>query len=196
MLLAKPLVVVVLQHGAFDAESTRLTAQALVFYAGALFAHSGIEILSRGFYALGDTRTPVSIAVGAMLINLLLAALLVGPLELEGLALALSVATTVEFVVLFVALRGRLELPPALMGSIVRMAAATTVTAAIMAGMLGLLHSAGFDLDLRRDAFVALVAVGGAGTVVYLLITLVLGCEEPRALLNRIQGLLPGGSKP
>jgi putative peptidoglycan lipid II flippase len=47
MLLAKPLIVVALQRGAFDAASTDLTAQALLFYAGAVFAHSGIEIVSR-----------------------------------------------------------------------------------------------------------------------------------------------------
>jgi putative peptidoglycan lipid II flippase len=192
MLLAKPLVVVVLQHGEFDAESTRQTAQALVFYAAALFAHSGIEILSRGFYALGDTRTPVSIAVGAMLLNLMLAAALVGPLELEGLALALSLATTVEFCVLFFAIRSRIRLPAGLAGSLIRMVIATAVMAGVVAAVLLVMDAAGFDLDQRPAAFAALVVAGSAGGVTYLGLTLALGCEEPRSLLRRLPSLLPG----
>ena len=70
MLLAKPLIVVALQRGAFDVASTDLTAHALLFYAFAVFAHSGIEILSRGFYVHEDTRTPVAVAVGSMVLNL------------------------------------------------------------------------------------------------------------------------------
>jgi hypothetical protein len=72
------------------------------------------------------------------------------------------------------------------------MALATGIVAAVMAGLLAVLDFAGFDLDTRRDAFVALVAVGGAGGLVYLLVTLLLGCEEPRALLSRAKALLPG----
>ncbi|HEX5369266.1 MAG TPA: murein biosynthesis integral membrane protein MurJ, partial [Dehalococcoidia bacterium] len=71
-LLAKPLVVVLLQRVAFDVQSSDITAQALMFYAPALFAHCGIEICSRGFYAMGDTKTPVGFAVLSMLINLTL----------------------------------------------------------------------------------------------------------------------------
>ena len=52
MILAKPLVTFLFEHGAFTSSSTDVTAAALVFYAIGLFAQGGIEILSRGFYAL------------------------------------------------------------------------------------------------------------------------------------------------
>ena len=107
MLLARPLVVVLLQRGAFGSASTDLTSQALFFYALALFAHNGIEILSRGFYALSDTRTPVALALLSMLLNIALAAALVGPLEVRGLALALSLASIAEFGLLYLLLRRR-----------------------------------------------------------------------------------------
>jgi putative peptidoglycan lipid II flippase len=48
-----------------------------------------------------DTRTPVTLAVVAMVVNLCLAAVLVGPWDLEGVALALSVATPLEALLLF-----------------------------------------------------------------------------------------------
>ena len=73
--LAPLIVTVLLQRAPSTVGSTELTSQALTFYALAVPAHSAIEIISRGFYVLGDTRTPVAVAVGAMLLNLALAAM-------------------------------------------------------------------------------------------------------------------------
>ena len=80
----------------------------LLFYAIGLFAHGGIEILSRGFYALSYTRTPVTFAVAAMVANLLLCLILVGPFGVRGLGLALSLSAILEFSLLFRSLRSRL----------------------------------------------------------------------------------------
>src|SRR5207247_10732104 len=68
-LLALPIVRLALQHGAFTPHSTTLVAAAVVWYAFAVFAQSGIEILSRGFYAVADTRTPVMLAVLAVIVQ-------------------------------------------------------------------------------------------------------------------------------
>ncbi len=140
-LLAEPTVTALLQRGAFGAASTDLTLQALRFYALALVAHAGIEILSRGFYALGDTRTPVAFAVLSMLLNLALAAALVGPLEVRGLALALSLAAVLEFVLLLVFLGRRLPgfLSDGLGSALGRIAAAASLMAAAVGAVrLGL----------------------------------------------------------
>ena len=47
-------------------QNGELVVTALVVYGVGIFAHSGVEILSRGFYALSDTRTPVAAAVAAL----------------------------------------------------------------------------------------------------------------------------------
>jgi putative peptidoglycan lipid II flippase len=107
LVLGRPLVALLLQRGAFNAESTAATTWALQFYALGLAAHSGLEIITRGFYAMHDTRTPVLIGVGAMALNVVLSLLLLGPLEHGGLALANSIATGVEMLVLFVLFRRR-----------------------------------------------------------------------------------------
>jgi putative peptidoglycan lipid II flippase len=109
MLLARPAVAFLFERGAFTAGSTDVVTAALVFYSAGLFAHAGIEILSRGFYALADTRTPVTFAVLSMALNLVFALLFVGPFEVRGLALAVTLATTVEFAFLFRALHRRLD---------------------------------------------------------------------------------------
>src|SRR5579884_1933979 len=108
-ILRIPVVSLVLQHGAFGPNATRITSEALLFYSLGLAAQALIEILSRGFYALRDTRTPVAFAVLSMLLNLVLSLLLRGPLGYRGLALALSLAVTVEATLLFVVLRRRLR---------------------------------------------------------------------------------------
>jgi putative peptidoglycan lipid II flippase len=195
-LLSKPLVVVLLQRGAFDEESTRVTAQALLFYAPALFAHSGIEILSRGFYALGDTRTPVTVAVAAMLINVALAATLVGPLEVRGVALALSLATVLEFALLYALIARRV---PALVSRAVilqlRLIVVSTALMALAAGQVVVLLHYGLDLDLTSgsQAFVAILLAAAAGGLVYLGVSLALGAEEPRLILGRARGLIRRG---
>ena len=85
------------------------SAMRLLFYSIGVFAHAAIEIVSRGFYVLGDTRTPVALAISSMLLNVILSAVLVGSMELKGLALALSVSAIAEFVLLTLLLNGRLN---------------------------------------------------------------------------------------
>ena len=109
LLLRDSIVATLLEHGAFDATATQLVSDALLFYSIGVFAHAAIEIVSRGFYVLGDTRTPVALAISSMLLNVILSAVLVGSMELKGLALALSVSAIAEFVLLTLLLNGRLN---------------------------------------------------------------------------------------
>ena len=188
-LLSTPLVVVLLQRGAFDEESTRVTAQALLFYAPALFAHSGIEILSRGFYALGNTKTPVMFAVGSMLVNVALAAALVGPLEVRGLALALSIATVAEFLALYAAIAGRVPglVNGRMLSGLAKMAVATGVMAGAAGGVYALLDlGAGLNVERGVEALAVVAAATAAGGGVYLTTAAILGLDEPRVLLGRI----------
>ncbi len=108
ILLARPLITVLLQRNAFTAASTALVVTALQLYALGLVGHSVVEVAARAFYALHDTATPVVIGVGAMLLNIVLSLLLLGPLQHGGLALANSIATTIEMVALLWLLRRRL----------------------------------------------------------------------------------------
>ena len=98
--LGTPLVTLLLERGEFTARSTQLVVYALRFYALGLVAHGVVEIVVRAFYALHDTLTPVAVGVGAMALNILLSVLLVGPLSFGGLALANSLATSLEMAVL------------------------------------------------------------------------------------------------
>jgi putative peptidoglycan lipid II flippase len=108
ILLRVPLIQLLYQRGEFTADSTAQTAFALQFYALALFAHSGLEILTRAFYALHDTATPVKVGAASIALNIILSLLLLQPLAQGGLALANSMATTLEMIALLYLLRPRL----------------------------------------------------------------------------------------
>jgi putative peptidoglycan lipid II flippase len=102
------------QHGSFTAGMTELAAFALFWYALGLVGHSLLEVIVRAFYALHDTRTPVSIGVAAMGLNVLFSFAFsslfsrLGWMPHGGLALANSLATTLEMGVLVGLLSRRL----------------------------------------------------------------------------------------
>ncbi len=58
ILLRQPVVALLYQRGEFGPESTAIVAWALLWYAAGLVGHSVVEIISRAFYALHDTKTP------------------------------------------------------------------------------------------------------------------------------------------
>ena len=70
IVLRQPLVALLYQRGQFTSEFTELVAWALLWYAAGLVGHCVVEIMSRAFYALHDTRTPVSVGVVAMSLNI------------------------------------------------------------------------------------------------------------------------------
>ena len=89
-------------------------AWALLWYAAGLVGHSLVEIISRAFYALHDTRTPVIVGIIAMSLNVALSLALsrlflaIGWMPHGGLALANSIATGLESAALLFLMRRRL----------------------------------------------------------------------------------------
>jgi putative peptidoglycan lipid II flippase len=115
ILLRQPLIALLFQHRTFDAHSTDLVAWALLWYAAGLIGHNVVEILSRAFYALHDTKTPVFVGAVAMTLNIVFSFAFsaffaqIGWLPHGGLALANSLATALEMTALFVLMRRRLK---------------------------------------------------------------------------------------
>jgi putative peptidoglycan lipid II flippase len=107
IMLRTPIVQVLFEHFAFDARGTAGTAGALAAYSIGLWAFAGVRVVVQAFYAMQDTKTPVRAAVAAMLINILLGLLLMGPLRHAGLALATSIASSVNFLWLLFLLNTR-----------------------------------------------------------------------------------------
>jgi putative peptidoglycan lipid II flippase len=99
--------IVAVLFGGFDRSVIELTADTLRAFLIGLVAHALIAVLARAFYALHDTRTPVAVAVMAVVLNTTLAVALVDPLGLPGIAFAIAIAAWLEATLLFLLLRRR-----------------------------------------------------------------------------------------
>jgi len=130
IVLREPLVELLFQRGGFDARAAGMTADALLYYGIGLWAFSAVRIVVSTFYAFSDTKTPVVMAVIAICINCELSLVLMGPLLHCGLALATSIASMVNLLLLTRALHaklGRLGL-----ADVLRSALKTVVSSALM----------------------------------------------------------------
>ncbi|HZU75546.1 MAG TPA: lipid II flippase MurJ, partial [Dehalococcoidia bacterium] len=148
------------------------------------------------FYALRDTRTPVAFAVLSMGLNLLFSLLLRGPLGYRGLALALSLAVTVEAACLFAVLRlrlGGLE-EPALLGTVMRALVAAWAMSVLVAGWM--LWARSVPGLAQRPVVRYLVEVAGGvpiGVLAFLLVAWLAGANELRLLRRRTPPARGGG---
>ncbi|MDQ3547714.1 MAG: MATE family efflux transporter, partial [Chloroflexota bacterium] len=101
------IVQVAFQYGSFTAQSTALVAEAVGYFALGLLARIIIEPVTRAFYAMHDTRTPLVISLVTVVANIALSWLLASRLGHGGLALSISIAYTVRMFALLVILSQR-----------------------------------------------------------------------------------------
>jgi putative peptidoglycan lipid II flippase len=181
IVLAGPITAVFFQYGLFSQESADRTAGALVFFSIGLVGHIVVHVLTRAFYAMQDTRTPVLWAIIAVAINVPLMVWLVGPMGVEGLALALSISSVLEVIGLVLALHRRIESVEE--GEVLRSAGRSAV-AAVASALLMLVGltvvrewaPAALDGGLTRLLVVAVLAA--AGGAIYLLVASALRSPE------------------
>ena len=192
MVAAVPIIRALLQHGAFTSADTIASAGALAAFSAGLPAYILIKVLTPGFYARADTRTPVRIAIWAMLVNLALNLIVIWPLRPYGLghvglAFTTAVAAWVNVVMLYRALRrrGELVLDDRLKRSIVRLLGATAAMAAALIACEAIVdrHMAGALID--RVAWLGgMIAIGG---LVYFGAALLLGAFDLAELKGQLR---------
>ncbi|MCG0276527.1 MAG: murein biosynthesis integral membrane protein MurJ [Thermosediminibacteraceae bacterium] len=101
MVLRVPIVRFLFERGAFDSRATLMTATALFYYSIGMVGFGLRDVLSRAFYSLKDTRTPMANGAFAVGINIILNLILVSLMGLGGLALATSISALVGTALLF-----------------------------------------------------------------------------------------------
>lgn len=186
ILLREPIVALLYEGNEFSSESTRMVSWALLWYAAGLAGHGLVEVTSRSFYALHDTRTPVMVGVGAMTLNLVFSFVFtalfarLGWMPHGGLALANSAATLLESILLMALLRKRLN------GLEERRILIALVKAVVAGGVMGalvwLLGSALGDQSLLTRTGLSIMA----GILSYALMLVILRTDE----LARIKSLI------
>lgn len=141
MMIAKPLLVALLQHGQFTLDAAHLTGETLSMFAVGLLPFSIYLFLLRGFYALSDTKTPFKLNVIENVLNIALAVPLAMMMGVQGLALSYSLAYCVAAILTFFALDKRAGGGMGANG-LVDYAARIALGSAIMAlGVAGILYT-------------------------------------------------------
>jgi putative peptidoglycan lipid II flippase len=181
--LSGPILTTLFYSGAFGAKDVLMAERSLMAYSLGLLAFMAIKVLVPGFYSRLDMKTPVRIAVVALLINLVLSLVLMFPLGHGGLALATAIATTANAGLLLRELiRQRLYRPSAGLGRI----SAQAATASLVMGLLLWLASGptlGWTDMADAARMLRLSLLIAFGVLVYAAMLLALGLR-PRALIS------------
>ena len=192
VILAHPIVRLFFQHGAFTAAQTAIVAPIVVCYAIGLAPVCANQVLVRLFYATGDTRTPVRVAIVAMFVNLAANLTLVWSMREAGLALATSISGCLQCAILLVLAAKRLEMIAFrnLLASVARTVALSAAMGALTWGVLRLCVRR-FGDGSTLSAVLAVVAPLGAAVLFYFALARVLGFTELRRLLSRRRQATP-----
>lgn len=185
---AVPLVRGVFQHGEFTAADTLGTAGALAAFSFGVPAYVLIKVLTPGFYARQDTKTPVRLAVISMLLNLVGNLTLIWHFAHVGVAIATAVSAWVNVALLYWTLhrRGHLQLDARLKRKLVRIVGAGVAMGAALWAM-----NPYADPWMSQGLIARVVALSvlcGAGALVYGAATLLFGAYsigELRGQLSR-----------
>jgi putative peptidoglycan lipid II flippase len=195
-ILAEPMVRVLFEHGRFGPDDTMRTAGALAAFAVGLPAFMLVKALTPGFFAREDTKTPLYIAIVAIVANVGLNAFFLFQTSLAqvGIALASSLAGWLNALLLGTILMRRGQLVPdgRLTARAMRMAGATLGMGVVLWFALGPLAGSLAHPDLT--GVVALLGLCALGGIVYLALGAMLGVislSELRFLLRREPGVRP-----
>lgn len=195
--LGEPVIRLLFQAGAFGARDTTATYQALLYYTPALIGLSGIQILTRVFYSLHDTRTPVWVSLFTLGTNTALSLLFLNLTTLghSGLALAYSITTLLSLGLYLIILRARLGRIEGV--RLLRGLAASLAASAAMAVAAWAVHGhlvARLSLQSLSGRLVETLVPVAAGVAAYGLASLAVQADEVRRLLGLLRSRRVEGS--
>ena len=184
-IIADPIMQVLFVGGHFSHFDATMSAQSLSAYAAGLPAFVLVKVLAPGFFARGEMSTPVKIGAGVLVLNVVLNLLLMGPLKHVGPPLATTIAASANVALLCIFLHARGYFVPdrALWSRIARMAAATT----LMAAILWIARAWLVPHPSVHVSFVALTLLIGLGLATYGLAACAMGLADPRVLWKRVK---------
>ncbi len=188
----RPIVAILFGHGDFTPHDVDLTAATLSVFLVGLGGHVLVAILAPAFFAFQDTRTPVAAALAAVAVDVAGAILLIGPLGLNGLALAIGLGAWVEAAILFGLLLRRvpgIELLGLGRSIVVFVAGAALASAVGLGAGLGVEALLGRHLN-TLGLIVEVGLGGGLGVLAYAAWSVVFEVEELGEWIGLGRGLL------
>lgn len=184
MILNIPIISVLFQRGAFDAQAAVYTGQALFFYGMGLWAFSVVRVFVQSFYALQDSKWPMRAAMISFVVNLIFSLALMYPMKHKGLALANSLSAVANVFVLSFVLKGKIGrfLDRSFYSSVSKIVLSSVMmVASIMMIDYLLPWNTGAAFRTKLIYLVTTIAVGGG---VFFLSAYLLKSQEIHSLVN------------
>jgi putative peptidoglycan lipid II flippase len=188
--LATPITRLVYQRGSFDAESTRLVAQALFWFSFSL-PFSGVNLLlTRSFFSLQRPWLPTALAAGSLVVNAAVSLALYKPFGIAGLVIGTAIASLFMTIGQAIVLRRQvptLEVPETVDAFLVM------TTAAAILGCVAWIVWFAIDAVLGRSLPAQIISVGGgiaAGSAVYGYLMLRLRVHEAEQIAQLVRSRL------
>ncbi len=185
MLFAEPVVKLLFGRGAFDPQAISMTSIALFYYSIGMIGFGLRDILSRSFYSLQDTKTPMINGTIGVAMNIILNLILSKYMGLGGLALATSISAIFCTVLLFISFRKKV-------GSFGMKHITISFIKVLCASLImGVITMISYNLLLNHiSANLSLIASIIIGAVVYFVIIYFMGIEEVDSMIDAVKNKL------
>jgi putative peptidoglycan lipid II flippase len=187
VILREPIISLLFERGAFDAQSVRLTAGALLYYGLGLWAFTSVRIVVSTFYALQDAGTPLRIALICISAKVIMAVAFMRFLDYKGLALSTSLASVLNLIFLIRALQIKLghinwrntalSLISTIMGTVV-------MSFGVIVISWWILPASNASIILKLSGLFGCIFFG---IVIYLIFSIFFRCREIQILLGAIR---------
>jgi putative peptidoglycan lipid II flippase len=197
ILVAGPAARLLFQHGQITAHDADLIARSTMWYAGAIWAFSMLQIINRAYYALHDTWTPLAMSAVNLVLNLAVELPLLWWLGEPAMAIGTLVSFTVQALVMLWMLDRRVGGLGLLRHSAAPVAKMLAATAVMGAACWALRASPLYPTGDSRPAWLGqLLLLAGCGAAVYFAVCQLLGLDFLRALRRprRRGAAVPGAS--
>ncbi len=196
IVLRTPIVRLVFGASQFDWDATVLTGMTLSAFSVSLFAQSAIQILTRAFYALYDSRTPVGVSITTIIVNITLSLFFIQYMgwSVWSLGVSTSIANILHVLILVALLYRKQQGMDIfrLVHNPVRMVVASLVMSVVVYIPFKLFDQLVFDTTRTLGLILLLGAVSGIGLLTYLYLVWLFDVTEVKsvlALLERVKNL-------
>jgi len=192
MILSVPIVKLLFERGAFDARATAMTSQALFYYALAIVPIGISGVLSRAFFSLQDTKTPVVVGLLSVSLNIVMNLIIVRYMGHAGLALSTSISSSFSIVLSLLLFRRKMGL---LGGRQIFISISKHVISAAIMGIAVVWISSVSEVWFMGDTVIfqalRLMLSISIGSIVYFVSAYLLKIEEMRMALGMLKKFDP-----
>ena len=190
IVLSRQIVEVLFQRNAFTSKDTTMTASILWIYVIGILAFALRDVLTRGFYSMEDSKTPMINSIISIVFNISLNLILVKPLGYKGLAIATAVSAYIGLLLFNRSMRKKIEGYSSRDNYIVFV---KSLFAALIMGLgvklvYGIVASSLVGGLLFK--LIALASAVGVGVIVYALIMHFLRVEEYEMIFDMFFGVV------